>query len=80
MVVVESALLGIVGFVLGGLTGLGVGGVMLQLAGRLDATAGLPWPALGAAAAMGLVLPAVAALYPSVVAGRISIVEALRFD
>jgi putative ABC transport system permease protein len=80
MVVVESALLGVVGFVLGGLTGLAVGAVMLQLAGRLDPAAGVPWPAIAAAAALGLVLPALAALYPSVVAARVSIVAALRFD
>ncbi len=80
MVVVESTLLGFVGFVLGSATGLVVGVVMLQLGGRLDPATGLPWPALGVAAVLGFVLPALAALYPSLVAGRVSIVEALRFD
>jgi putative ABC transport system permease protein len=80
MVVVESTLLGIVGFVLGAGTGLAAGGVMLGLAGRLDTTVGWPWPTLAAAGVLSLILPAVAALYPSMVAGRVSIVEALRFD
>jgi putative ABC transport system permease protein len=80
MVVVEAGVLGIVGFVLGSAAGLAVGGVMLGLGGRLDPTAGLPWPAIGAAAALGLVLPALAALYPSLLAARVSIVEALHFE
>ncbi len=80
MVVVEATLLGIVGFVLGSVAGLAVGAVMLGLGGRLDSVAGVPWLPMLAAAGLGLVLPAVAALYPSLVAARISIVQALRFE
>ncbi|HSL97493.1 MAG TPA: FtsX-like permease family protein, partial [Candidatus Deferrimicrobiaceae bacterium] len=80
MVVVEATVLGVVGFVLGSAAGLAVGGVMLELGGRIDPTAGLPWPAIGAAAVLGLVLPGLAALYPSLLAARVSIVEALRFE
>lgn len=80
MVVVESTVLGVVGVVLGGATGLAVGAVLLGLGARFDGATGLPWPALGAAAILGLVLPALAALYPSLLAARVSIVRALRFE
>lgn len=80
MVVVEAALLGIVGLALGVATGLAVGAVLLDLGGRTGALDALPWSAIAVATALGLVLPALASLYPSVVAARVSIVRALRFE
>jgi putative ABC transport system permease protein len=80
MVVVEASILGIVGAVLGALAGLGAGAVLLQLGGGLGHPGGLPWLPIGIAAALGLILPAVAAIYPARAAANVSIVEALYFD
>ena len=80
MVVVEAGILGIVGVVLGAVAGLGAGAVLLQVGGGLGTPGGLPWLPIGVAAVLGLVLPALAALYPARAAARVSIVEALRFD
>jgi putative ABC transport system permease protein len=80
IVVVEAALLGIVGVVLGSAAGLAVGAVMLYLAGGLAQAAGVPWLPIGIAAALGLLLPILASIYPSRMAARVSIVEALQFS
>jgi putative ABC transport system permease protein len=80
MVVVEATILGIVGVVLGAVAGIGVGAVLLQLGGGLRHPGGVPWLPIGVAAVLGLVLPALAALYPARAAARVSIVEALHFD
>jgi putative ABC transport system permease protein len=80
MVVVEAGILGIVGAVLGAIAGLGAGAVLLQVSGGLGNPGGLPWLPIGVAAALGLILPALAALYPARAAARVSIVEALHFD
>jgi putative ABC transport system permease protein len=80
MVVVEASILGIVGALLGALAGLGAGAVLLQLGGGLGHLGGLPWLPIGIAAALGLVLPAVAAIYPARAAANVSIVQALYFD
>jgi putative ABC transport system permease protein len=80
MVVVEAAILGIVGVVLGAAAGIAVGAVLLQLGGGLGHPGGIPWLPIGVAAALGLVLPALAALSPARAAARVSIVAALRFD
>lgn len=80
MVVVEATILGFVGVVLGSIAGVGAGALLLELGGGLGAPGGLPWGPIGIAAILGLVLPAVAALYPARVASRISIVESLHYD
>src|SRR5215212_99019 len=80
MVVVEAALLGIVGVVLGSLAGLGAGAVLLQLGGGLSTPGGLPWLPIGIAAILGMVLPGLAAIYPARAAARISIIRSLYFD
>jgi putative ABC transport system permease protein len=80
MVVVEAALLGIVGVVIGSVAGLGAGAVLLQLGGGLTNPGGIPWLPIGIAAVLGLVLPALAAIYPARAAARISIVRSLYFD
>ncbi len=80
MVVVEAALLGIVGVVLGSIAGLAAGAVLLQLGGGLTNPGGIPWLPIGVAAVLGLVLPALAAIYPARAAAQISIVRSLYFD
>jgi putative ABC transport system permease protein len=80
MVVVEAAILGIVGVVLGAAAGIAVGAVLLQLGGGLAHPGGVPVLPIAVAAVLGLVLPALAALYPARAAARVSIVEALHFD
>ena len=81
MVVVEATILGIVGVVLGSIAGIGVGALMLQLGGGgMGEPSGIPWLPIGVAAVLGLVLPALAAIYPARAAARVSIVEALHFE
>jgi putative ABC transport system permease protein len=80
MVVVEATILGIVGVVLGSLAGLGAGAMLLQLNGGITTPGGIPWLPIGVAAVLGLVLPAIAAVYPARMASRVHIVRALYFD
>ena len=80
MVVVEATVLGVVGVVLGALTGLGAGAVLLQLGGGLGSPNGAPVAAIAVAAVLGLALPAIASISPARAAARVSIVEALHFD
>jgi putative ABC transport system permease protein len=80
MVVVEAAILGVVGSILGSVAGLGAGAMLLQLGGGLTNPGGIPWLPIAVAAALGLTLPALAAIWPARAAGRISIVQSLHFD
>jgi putative ABC transport system permease protein len=80
MVMVEAAILGVVGVVLGSAAGLVVGGVLLALGGGLGPVAGIPWLPIELAAGLGLLLPVVAAIYPSRLASQVSIVQALQFE
>ncbi|HEY2915711.1 MAG TPA: FtsX-like permease family protein [Candidatus Limnocylindrales bacterium] len=80
MVVVEAWVLGIVGVVLGAVVGVGVGVVMLAMGGTLAPIAGVPWVPIEIAAILGLALPIVAAIYPSRMAAKVSIVQALQFE
>ncbi|HEX5589279.1 MAG TPA: FtsX-like permease family protein [Candidatus Limnocylindrales bacterium] len=80
MVVVEAAILGLVGAVLGAVVGLAVGLVLLVLSGGFAASAGIPWGSIAVAAILGLAGPAIAAWYPSRLASGVSIVRALKFE
>jgi putative ABC transport system permease protein len=80
MVVVEAAILGLVGIVLGAAVGLIVGAILLALTGGLTPGLGLPWAPIAVAAVVGIVGSVVAAYYPSRLASRVSIVEALKFE
>jgi putative ABC transport system permease protein len=80
MVLVEALVLGLVGVLLGSLAGLGVGAVLLALGGGLGPVAGVPWLPIELAAALGLLLPVIAAIYPARIASRVSIVTALQFE
>jgi putative ABC transport system permease protein len=82
MVVVEAGILGIVGVVLGLLTGLVVGAVMIALAGGFGGlvTLQIPWAVLALAAIYGIAVAMLAAAYPARVAAGMSIVEAVQFE
>ncbi|HEX8024738.1 MAG TPA: FtsX-like permease family protein, partial [Candidatus Limnocylindrales bacterium] len=80
MVLVEALILGFVGVLLGSLAGVAVGVVLLALGGGLGPVAGIPWMPVGLAVGLGLVLPVIAAIYPSRIAARVSIVTALQFE
>jgi putative ABC transport system permease protein len=80
MVVVEAAILGIVGVVLGSFAGIAAGALLLQLGGGFGGIGQIPWWPIGVAAVLGLVLPAAAAIYPARMASRISIVRSLHYD
>jgi ABC-type antimicrobial peptide transport system permease subunit len=69
-----------VGVVLGSVAGLGAGAVLLELGGGLTNPGGIPWLPIGVAAILGLVLPALAAIYPARAAAQISIVRSLHYD
>ena len=80
MVVVEAAVLGVVGAALGSAVGLVVGLVMLAIGGDLAPVIGVPWLPIEVAIVLGLGLPIVAAIYPSRMAARVSIVQALQVE
>jgi putative ABC transport system permease protein len=80
MVIVEAGVLGVVGVVLGSLAGLAVGALLLALGRGLGPVVGFPWLPIELAAILGLVLPVAAAIYPSRMAARVSIVDALEFE
>ncbi len=82
MVVVEAGVLGVVGAILGCVTGLVVGQVMIGLAG--GASLSLPfepdWRTIFAAAAFGIVVAMLAAIWPARLASRVSIVRAVQYE
>jgi putative ABC transport system permease protein len=81
MVVVEAGIVGLVGAALGGATGLVAGAAMVLLAGgRLDAAFLPPWGALAGCLLLGIGMSMAAAYYPARLAGRLSIVRAVRFE
>ncbi len=80
MVVVEAAVLGLVGAVLGALAGLAAGFVLLVVSNSFGPSAGLPLGSIAIAAALGLAGPAIAAWYPARLAAGVSIVRALKFE
>jgi putative ABC transport system permease protein len=81
MIVVEAGILGLVGAVLGTLTGLAAAGLMIALAGdRLDLSVELPWVPIGLCLVLGVAVSMLAAWYPARLAGRMSIVRAVQFE
>jgi putative ABC transport system permease protein len=80
MVVVEAGILGLVGALLGIVGGL-VAGVGMRVVGPAGSLAGsVPWPSIGLALVLGLGVSMLAAAYPAWLAGRQSIVRAVRAE
>ncbi len=81
MVVVEAGILGLVGAILGAVTGLAAGALIVVLAGgQLAVAMEPPWTALGLCLVLGVAVSMAAAWYPARLAGRLSIVRAVQFD
>jgi len=80
LVVLEAAILGLVGALLGALAGLATGAVLISLAGGSGVPYQVPWAAAAAALGGGVVLAVLAALYPARLASRVEIVGALGRD
>ena len=80
LVVLEAAILGLVGALLGALAGLATGAVLIQLAGGSGVPYQAPWAAAAAALGGGIVLAVLAALYPARMASRVEIIGALGRD
>ena len=82
MVVVEAGVLGVVGAILGCVTGLLAGQAMIGLAG--GAGLRLPfepdWRTILAVAAFGIVVAMLAAIWPARLASRVSIVRAVQYE
>ncbi|OGO54849.1 MAG: hypothetical protein A2Z32_10500, partial [Chloroflexi bacterium RBG_16_69_14] len=80
-VVVEAGVLGLAGALLGIVVGLVVGGLMVVLAGgRVDVAGSIPWPIIGLALVLGVVVAMLAAAYPARLASRLSIVRAVQYE
>jgi putative ABC transport system permease protein len=80
-VVVEAGVLGLAGALLGIALGTVVGGLMVVLAGgRVDVAAAIPWPVIGLALVLGVVVAMLAAAYPARLASRLSIVRAVQYE
>jgi putative ABC transport system permease protein len=80
MVVVEAGILGLVGAVLGILTGLAAGAAMLALGTGFRVIYEPPWLVMGLAVLLGLLVSMAAAYYPARLASRLSIVRAVQFE
>jgi putative ABC transport system permease protein len=78
-VVVEAGILGLVGSVVGCVVGLVIGVVLVATAGgRVDTDLRIPWTTMAVALLVGLSLSMLAAAQPARIAGRRSIVTAVR--
>ena len=80
-VVVEAGIVGVLGAILGILTGLVAGALLVLLAGG-GARLGLaiPWPSIGLAALLGIGVSMLAAWYPARLASRLAIVQAVQHE
>ena len=79
-VVVEAGILGIVGAVLGIVTGLVAGGLLVVLSGGGPLIFDPPWPSIVIAAILGIGISMVAAWYPARLASRLAIVAAVQHE
>ena len=79
-VVVEAGILGIVGSVLGIVTGLVAGAILVVLAGGGPLVVEVPWPSIGVAALLGVGVSMAAAWYPARLASRLAIVAAVQHE
>ena len=80
-VVVEAGILGVVGSILGIVTGLVAGALMIVLAGGgIVPSLALPWASIGLAAVLGIGMSMLAAWYPAHLASRLAIVRAVQHE
>jgi putative ABC transport system permease protein len=79
-VVVEAGILGIIGAVLGIVTGLVAGGVLVVLSGGGPLILDPPWPSIVIAAILGIGISMIAAWYPARLASRLAIVAAVQHE
>jgi putative ABC transport system permease protein len=78
-VLVEGGILGLIGSVVGSATGVAVGVVLVAASGgRFDVGIRLPWPTIAVVLVVGVSLAMLAAAQPARIAGRRSIVSAVR--
>jgi putative ABC transport system permease protein len=80
LVVLEAAILGLVGAALGVAAGLGAGAALVQLAGGTGVPFEAPWMVALGSLVGGTLLAMVAALYPARLAARLEIVPSLGRD
>ena len=79
-VVVEAGILGIVGSILGIVTGLVAGAILVLLAGGGPLILDLPWLSIGAAIVLGIGISMAASWYPARLASRLAIVAAVQHE
>jgi putative ABC transport system permease protein len=79
-VVVEAGILGIVGSILGIVTGLVAGVILIALAGGGPIVPEVPWASLAVATVIGIGVSMVAAWYPARLASRLAIVAAVQHE
>jgi putative ABC transport system permease protein len=78
-VLVEAGILGAIGALVGSLAGVAIGAVLSGAAGGASGVAAwIPWPTVGLAVVLGVALAMLAAAQPARIAGRMSIVSAVR--
>ncbi|HEX5824102.1 MAG TPA: FtsX-like permease family protein [Candidatus Limnocylindrales bacterium] len=79
-VVVEAGILGIVGAILGIVTGLVAAGLLVVLAGGGPLILDPPWASIAIAILLGIGISMVAAWYPAILASRLAIVAAVQHE
>jgi ABC-type lipoprotein release transport system permease subunit len=79
VIVLEAVIIGLEGAILGSITGLAVGAVLIVLGGGRVDPADVPWPALALSLVLGVGLSMAAAWLPARLAGRLAIVRAVQF-
>ncbi|MEA2519548.1 MAG: putative transport system permease protein, partial [Chloroflexota bacterium] len=79
-VVVEAGILGIVGSILGVITGLVAGALLVVMTGGGRLILDVPWTSILVAIALGIGVSMVAAWYPARLASRLAIVAAVQHE
>jgi putative ABC transport system permease protein len=79
-VLVEAGILGTIGGIAGSVAGLAVGALLVAFAGGLGSGLQIPWGSIALALVLGVTLAMLAAAQPARIAGRRSIVSAVRSD
>ena len=79
-VAVEAGILGIVGSVLGIVSGLIAGAILVLLAGGGPLILEVPWTSIGVAILLGIGISMAAAWYPARLASRLAIVAAVQHE